>query len=337
MLGLVVVVAAAAVVFALTVRTTPRPCATEFSTGAGTAGQALHLTSGPDGNLYATESGSRMILRFDPVTHARKLIALPAGTIPHDIESFPDGNIWFDALNDRIGKLDPRTDTVTMYAGISRGSQPHTMVFVNGSIYFTELAAGRLGRLDPRTGKITEGSDGLPPGNQMHSLVAAPGGYIWATLSNANELARFNTRTGRFDRFVKMPIPNSGPRDIAYLPSYHALYLTMFAANKFAKYDLATGRITLYNTPLAPIPLVRANALSRESKLTFIKADARDRYVWAATFGPDLLRLDPSTGHVTQVTCGINLPGLTAGITNDRQGRLWFNEVEPGRIARLNP
>ena len=134
-----------------------------------------------------------------------------------------------------------------------------------------------------------------------------------------------------------MPIPNSGPRDIAYLPAHHALYFTMFAANKFAEYDLTTGRITLYDTPLGPVPLARAKALSHESKLTFIKADARDRYVWAATFGPDLMRLDPNTGHVTQMTCGINLPGLTAGITNDREGNLWFNEVEPGRIARLTP
>jgi EmrB/QacA subfamily drug resistance transporter len=330
-------VGAAAIAFMLFARTTPKPCATEFNTGVGNAGQALHLISGPDGNLYATESANSKILRFNPVTHQKKLIDLPPGTIPHDVESFPDGNIWFDALNDRIGKLNVKTDAITMYPGIPKGSQPHTMVWDRGYIYFAALKAGKLGRLNPKTGQITEGTYGLPPGNQMHSLVVVPGGYIWGSLSNGNKLARFNPSLGRFDKLVEMPIRNSGPRDIAYLPAYHSLYLTVFAANKLARYNLDTGKITLFNTPLQPVSLASANALSHVSKLTFIRADANKRYVWAATFGPDLLRLDPATGNIKQVTCGINLPGLTSGLANDAHGNLWFNEVLPGRIAEMHP
>ena len=185
------------------------------------------------------------ILRFDPNTHKTAEFPLRKGTSPHDIVTGPDGNLWFTGLSDRLGKFDLKTHRVVFYPGISRGSEPHDLIWTGGYIYIAELRSGRLARFDPKSKKIREGSWGLPPGNQIHSIVAVPNGDIWATLSNGNKLARFNPKTNRFDKFVEMPIKDSGPRGIVYVRSQGALYFSLFAANELGRYDLQTGKVKL--------------------------------------------------------------------------------------------
>jgi len=312
-----------------------RPCAVEYSRGV--SGGPLHITLGTDGKLYTTESTADRILQFDPNTHRTHVFKVPKGTIPHDIVRGPGRDLWFDGLSGVFGKLDPRTGKVTMYPGISPEAQPHDLVWDDGQLYIAELVAGRLARFDPETGQVVEGAVGLPPNSQIHSLRALPNGDIWASLSNGNALARFDPRKGRFDKIVKMPIRNSGPRDLVYVPSRHAIYFTFFAANKFGRYDLRTGKVTLYRTGVKPVSLATAETPAQVEKLTFINVDASQRNVWASTFGGELVRLDLATGRTQRVHCGITFPAATAGITNDAKGRLWVVEAFPGRLARIEP
>jgi streptogramin lyase len=313
-----------------------RPCAVEYSKGLPAG--ILHLTLGADGKLYATEGLRGAIVRFDPVTHQATTFRLAPRTPAHDIEPGPDGQIWFDTLNDQIGRLNIQTGQVTMYPVLSRGSQPHSMVWSGGYLYIPELLAGRLARFDPRTGQVVEGSFGLPPGNQIHTVIATPDGNLWGTLSASNELARFNPAVGRFDKFVTMPIANAGPRDLTYVKTDNSIYFTTFAANQFGRYKLDTGQVTLYPTTVKPVPLSVALPLTgRYQKLTIIHADIAHKAVWASTLGPQLERLDLVTHKVTLVHCGINFPSVTAGVTSDSHGQVWFNETLPGRIARIEP
>ncbi len=312
-----------------------RPCAKEYSKGI--RGGPLHVALGPDGKLYATESFGDRILRFDPDTHATAEFPVPRGTAPHDIVTGPDGNLWFAGNGDALGMLDLKTRRVTMFPGVTPGSQPHDVAWLGGYLYFSELQAGHLGRFDPKTRTIQEGLWGLPPGNQIHGLAVADG-YIWAALSNANRLARFNPATKRFDRFVTMPIADAGPRSVVFLPSRHALYFSLFAANQLARYELRTGKVTLYPTPIERVPLsVAENLNARREKVAFVGTDARQRYIWASTLSGELLRLDLNTSRIKRVHCGISFPAVTGKLTTDGDGRLWFVEAFPGRIARINP
>src|SRR5438105_8764283 len=119
-----------------------RPCLREYSKGF--RGGPLHMALGPDGDLYSTEALGDRIIRFDPRTHKTTEYPLPHDTMPHDIVAGGDGNLWFDGLTDRLGKLDPRTGAVTFYGGITPGSQPHDLVWSKGKVYVAELMAGRL-------------------------------------------------------------------------------------------------------------------------------------------------------------------------------------------------
>jgi streptogramin lyase len=338
LLALAPIIAATAVAGIITNPARIRPCVVEYSRGV--TGGPLHLTLGSDGRLYASENIGGAILRFDPNTHRTAEFPVPRGFLPpqlHDVISGPDGNIWFDDTNNRLGKLDIRTGRVTLFPGVT--GQPHTLVWDQGYLYIAELAAGKLARFDPKTQRIISGSYGLPPNNHMHGLVVLPDGTIWAALSNDNEIARFNPQIGRFDKFVRMPIPNSGPRDLVYVPAYHTIYVTLFAANQFASYNLLTGKVAVYPTGAKPVPLALAEntALHRFFKLTFIVADPKQDAVWASTLAAELFRLDLRTHHVTPVYCGITYPAVTAGLAFDRQGRLWVNEAFPGRIGLVEP
>ncbi len=335
LLAAVPIVVTTAIAGTITNPSRVRPCAVEYSKGVG--GSPLHLALGPDGDLYATDAFDDSIIRFDPRTHDAERFPVPANTGPHDIVAGPDGNMWFGGTNDRIGMLDLKTGYPTLYPGITKGSEVHDLAWLGGKLYFAEMVAGRLGWLDPQTREIREGTFGLPPDSLVHSLIAHDG-YLWATLSNANKLARFNPRTTRFDKFVEMPIPDSGPRDLIYIRSRNSIYLTLYAANEFASYDLSSGKVALYPTAVEPLSLAAANDLTkRVEKVSFIEKDANETAVYGGTFAAELVRLDLKTNKVTTVHCGITFPSGTSGMARDAQGRLWFNEAFPGRIARLRP
>lgn len=330
------VVVATAVAGTVTAPWKTRPCLHEYSNAVFTGGP-LHLVFGPAGKLYATLALSDGIVRFDPDTHETHVFQLRKGTQPHDIIAGPDGNLWFSALSGEFGKLDPRTGKTTIYR-LRSDAEPHDLVWSRGKLYIAELRLGRLAEFDPKTNTVRDGAWGLPPNNQIHTLIALPSGYLWAALSNANKIARFDPGTGRFDKFVEMPIPKSGPRGIVYIPSQDTLYITLFAANQFASYNLRTGKIAIYPTKLKPVPVAVANNTNaRNEKLTFVAADAGQRYVWGSTLSGELFRLDLHSQDVKKVYCGITFPAGTAGLAVDRQGRLWVNEAFPGRIARVNP
>jgi len=334
-LALLPVLIATAVAGTITAPWKTRPCVVEYSKGI--SGGPLHLTLGPDAKLYATQALANGIIQFDPDTHATRVFQLPKGTLPHDIITGPDGDLWFSALSGEFGKLDPKTGDYTRW-WLRPDAEPHDIVWSRGILYIAELRLGRLARFDPETGRIRDGAFGLPPNNQIHTLIALPNGDVWAALSNANKLARFNPAKGRFDKFVEMPIPNSGPRGLVYIKSQDTLYITLFAANQFASYNLRTGKIKIFPTGMEPVSIAVANnTAARNEKLTFVHADASQRYIWGSTFAGELFRLDLRTHQVKKVFCGITFPAATSGFALDRDGRLWVNEAFPSRIARIEP
>jgi sugar lactone lactonase YvrE len=334
LLGLLPVVVATAIAGTITNPSRVRPCASEYSTGAS---GGLHIVLGPDRMLYMTASTADRILRFDPDTHRTTSLPLPKGTVPHDIIRGPDGKLWFDGLSGRIGNVDPANGKATIVAQLPPGREPHDLAFSGGKLYIAEPKPGRLARFDPGTGAVTEFAAGLPPRNEIHSMRAVDG-FLWTSLSNANALARFNPKEQRFDKLVHMPVRDSGPRDLVYVPSRHSIYFTLFAANRIGRYDVATGRLTLYRTPVKPISLSDAESPKQGfEKLTFITKSADQSSIWATTFYGEVVRLNLDTRKVTTVHCGITFPAATAGLATDAKGRLWVNEAFPARIAEIRP
>jgi streptogramin lyase len=326
-----------------------RPCGVEYSKGIH--GNLGHLILGRDGNLYATEEPQRKILQFNPDTHDAR--EFDVGVEPHDSVQGPDGRVWFTSLNGKLspsgkpvtakqgggllGALNVKTGQVTYYPGISNDAQPHAVLWsTDGKLYITEQKAGRLAIFDPNTKKIEQGRFGLPQGNFIHDITLLPNGDLWADLQGVDQLARFNLAKQRFDRFVKVPLEQGGPRDITYVGSKNAIYATLFAGNQLVEYDLDSGKLTLYPSHFGPISYHDAVFSRKDAKLGFVRPDGKGA-LWIATLsGGELIRFDLKTHKMTRLGCGLSAPTTTLGIATDRRGRLWFNELFPtGRIVRV--
>lgn len=341
--ALLPVVAATAIAGVVSSPSKVRPCFEEYTKGVN--GSPTHMILGPGGDLYAAEEPEGKILRFNPET--REAREYDVRITPHDLTDGPDGKIWFvsapgnlgrkDSGADKLGSLDLETGEVTLYPGISRGSEPHMLRWNrDGRLYITEQKTGGFAIFDPRTGQIEEGTFGLPAGNSIHNIVLVPNGDFWAVLQEGDALARFNFEAQRFDKFVEIPIKDSGPRDITYVESRNAVFATLFAANKLAEYDLDTGKLTLHDVGVDSIAYAEAITRSPVPKLTFIRADAKEEALWVATLaGGELRRFDLDSGEVKRVGCGVTIPGGPLGLANDTKGRLWVAVPFPGRIAEV--
>ena len=75
------------------------------TSGSGPVG----ITTGPDGNLWFTESQGNKIGKIIPATGAiTEYPVTTSGSDPFGITTGSDGNLWFtEAQGNKIGKLDP--------------------------------------------------------------------------------------------------------------------------------------------------------------------------------------------------------------------------------------
>src|SRR5262249_1257357 len=124
------------------------------------------ITSGPDGDLWFTESSppGNQIGRIDPstgnITEFSTFTTPISGRSPFAITSGPDGDVWFTensggqaGYSAKIARLDPSTGTVTEF-GIppSNGSASNGTAYSagittgpDGALWFTEELGGKIG------------------------------------------------------------------------------------------------------------------------------------------------------------------------------------------------
>lgn len=305
------------------------PCVTGYAEGF--TGGPTHVEVGPDGDLWANEGLSDRIAHFDLETKRAREFPVPKGTQLHELETGPDGDLWFTGLAGRFGKFDPQTEEVELFEGISRGSTPHHIWFApDGNYYASEIRAGRLARYDPDSGEVVESRYNLPPGNGIHNYAELPDGRTWWTLQDVDQLARFDSRRQRFDKFVDLP-KGSGPHWAEYVRSDNAIWVATAFSNDVIRYDLRTGKVSVFDTPLRPITPAQLQRRGRVASFTQLVVDEEKRTLWMGTLGGgELIRFDLDTHEAERVGCGLLFPALTITLIKDRSGDLWATEAPAG-------
>jgi virginiamycin B lyase len=111
---------------------------------------------------------------------------------PNGVVARPTGPVWFtDPPNDRVGRLDPTTGTITTWQTPTSGSWPLGLTFgPDGNLWFTERSVDQVARVT-RSGDITEWP--LTPGAFPNRIVAGPDGALWFTELGTNQVARITT------------------------------------------------------------------------------------------------------------------------------------------------
>lgn len=72
----------------------------------GFTGAPSDATIGPDGNIWVNEGRDDKIAKVDLRTKTATEFAVPPGTSLHDLQTGPDGKLWWIGVNGRRGTLE---------------------------------------------------------------------------------------------------------------------------------------------------------------------------------------------------------------------------------------
>jgi len=154
---------------------------TTMHTFTDTYASFTSLASGPDGNLWLTDSYNKRVLGIDVATGANLAsYTMPTlGSVPGDITDGPDGNLWL-IENGKIAKM--TTGGVFTEYTVAAGVVPGTLTAgSDGAMWFIDYGTTpKIGRITS-TGNVSEYT---VPGSSVSgvgSLTLGPDGALWFT------------------------------------------------------------------------------------------------------------------------------------------------------------
>src|SRR5438105_3139920 len=175
---------------------------TDFLVPPGPQDNPLGIVTGPDGNLWYTNSNSHRIGRVTP-TGVITTFPVPGGVFPDQIAKGADGNLWFtDALADFVGRI-TTTGAITVFP-LTAGADPVGITLgPDNNIWFTEHGLSRVARITS-TGTITEFPTGA--GTDPYKLTTGSDGNLWFTNFESAFIGRLTPQGG----VTLFPIPSGG-------------------------------------------------------------------------------------------------------------------------------
>jgi streptogramin lyase len=286
---------------------------TEFPTSGSDS--PLDITSGPDGNLWFSETMNN-IGRITPTGSITEFPIPTANTNSWGITSGSDGNLWFtEQQANNIGRLTP-SGTVTEFPIPTANSQPTAITSgPDGNLWFTEASGNKIGKITTN-GTITEFPTPTANSNP-NGITAGPDGNVWFT-EFLNNIGRI-TPSGTITEF---PIPSTTtnyPLGITTGPDGN-LWFTEYNVNNIGRIT-PTGTVTEFPIPTA-------------TSFPYAITSGPDGNLWFTEFGGNNIgRITPS-GTITEFP----IPTASShayGITSGPDGNLWFTEAF-NNIGRVN-
>src|SRR5205823_15023170 len=135
---------------------------------------------------------------------------------PYGIALDRAGNVWFcEIAGDRLGRLDPKTGTITEVA-LERGAQPRRMALApDGSLWVTLYGRGKLGRVDPAAQKIVKEYT-LPAGERggPYAVTVAGAGAGWGNETQTDSGVRLDPKTDALPA-ITLPSRAVGYREVS--------------------------------------------------------------------------------------------------------------------------
>ena len=209
--------------------------------------ESTAITTGPDGNLWATESQGNAIARITPTGAATEFPLPSAGSAPADIVSGPGGQLWFtERAGARIGHMKPPAGAIVEIT-LASGAQPEGIaVGADGNLWVA--LAGRT----PSRGSASGERHLLPVPTPLAGLRPSPPDPMATSGSPSGIAGRIGriTPSGTITEFP-LPSASSAPTTIAAGPD-GALWFAEAVGN-------AVGRITVAGA-IEEYPLTGAGA-----------------------------------------------------------------------------
>ena len=302
--------------------------------------------SGPDGNLWSTNTSSNKIAKMTSAGSVTEY-ALPAGSSPKGIVSGPGNELWFAEYGtSKIAKI--TTSGVIVEYPLPAGSEPWGITAGSeGNLWVSDYGTSKIEKV---TISGTRSEYVLTTGAHPYQITLGPDGRIWFAESGTDAVGAIEPSTGAYKKYA-LPL-GSVPFGIIK-GSGEYLWYTDFGAPSMI------GKITTAGVVTAQYPLPAG------SEPRGITADSEGD-IWFADLGTSKVgELSPSWegpyvdsanhnplvggGGITYPTAG-PIPGSSAvtldgasgilgsnlayvGETNGLSGETWEAWIKPNNVA----
>ena len=312
----------------------------KFTRPAGSSAWVPTIQEGP----VATDTVSYSYRTVEPQTE----FSVPSKGSPYGIVAGSDGNLWFTAGSNKVGKI--TTAGVVSEYSLPANSFPSGIVAgADGNLWFTEGATSKIGKITTagvvseyalpansfpsgiaagpdgnlwftkqgKVGKITTSGvvSEYAVGSTPASIVAASDGNLWFAEASASKIGKITTSGTVLAEYA---LPSGGePRSITVGPDGN-LWFAEYGTNKVGKITTA-GVVSEYALPAGSHPEGIAKG--------------PDSNLWFAEYGTSKIGKITTSGSTTEYTLpmGSEPRGITAGPDN----KLWFTDYATTKIGKI--
>lgn len=273
----------------------------------------------PGDNRAATPTESALAVDYEEW-------AVPTlGQRARDPVEAPDGSIWWvGQWADILGRLDPKTGTMTEFA-LPAGAKPHSVTIgPHGRPWYTGNGNGTLGRLDPQTGEVEVFEIPDPAARDPHTAEFDAKGRFFITLQQSNMVGRLDPGTGEI-RLVTAPMDGARPYGVK-VAADGKVWVACNGSNCLLELDPETMEITEVELP-DPGSTVRRLDIDANGMIWFVNSSLGR-----------LGRYDPTSGEVREWPSPSG-PSSHPYAIAVFDGAIWYNEsgVRPDMLVRFDP
>jgi streptogramin lyase len=303
----------------------------------GIDGDLFDITTGPDGALWFTETGSEAIGRLDTQGNVSKYPISPSLGEPIAITSGPDGNVWFTlggGSQQGIGRITPSGVITTFAFGQPFSTELDITSGPDGNLWFTDFYNNMVGRVTTQ-GVVTEFP--LPDYGAPLGITLGPDHKLWiceegALHGNDNVPARIYKMTTalKFKAYVLSPMDwTTSPQFITVGADKNLWFTEADRSNPPFHVERITtkGAITNFPLPASAEPPFRTTLAS-------------DHNVWFTETLTYIDRVTPD-GTISRLPMpqppGTSLPAQPRGIASGPKRGIWWVETSSGSIGLLKP
>ena len=215
--------------------------------------------------------------------------------------------------------------------------EPHDVIMVNGTVWYSNFGEQFLGKLDPKTGKHTEYAMTVPKPNFPAGnldLGADRNGNLWLGMMYQAAVAKFDPKTEQFQYFSaseRAPARQLAAQHGDARP-FHVdgkLWVNDAGPSTLLRLDLATGKFEEFD-PLSMLPGGRTSY-----SIYDVRADSENN-AYVTDFQRNyVVRVDAKTGKFTAIQTGTPFSRNRRGRIDD-QDRFWFAQYRGNKITMFD-
>jgi virginiamycin B lyase len=254
------------------------------------------------------------------------------GTDPAQIQSGPDGNLWFSDRNGSVGRATTAGVVTRFTVGLNPGSAVRSIAMGHdGNMWFSDPGTTRaVGMIDPLTQVISEFSVGLNAGSMPLGIAAGPDGNVWFTDNGTiKAIGMINPVTHAISEFsVGLNAGAALQQGLVAGPDGNLWFTDGSTTPAIGRINPTTRAISEFSVGLNPA--------SRPGASIIVGPDGA---LWFMNGGTNTIgRIDPTTQAINEYGAGLN-PGAALGrLAVGPDGNIWFGDKGTTKaIGKIDP